>query len=241
MSAGIEQFDRKARREFEKLGHTEVRRGELLRHSLYTRFLHWSTAITFILALLTGFAVYSPTLFPFLTPLFGGGSMTRFFHPWFGVAFALFFLFQFLNWLAPMAWTKVDSRFTQQIKEYATNREKAAPQDTGFFNGGQKLYFWSIAISTLVFVVTGLLMWFDHVVARWVVAVSYVFHDIAALVMLAGFFIHIYQSTASQPGTFRSMIDGTVTRDWAWTHHPAWYRKLTGRNHTEKKSLQKED
>ena len=73
MSAGIEQFDRKARREFEKLGHTEVRRGELLRYSLYTRFLHWSTAITFILALLTGFAVYSPSLFPFLTPLFGGG------------------------------------------------------------------------------------------------------------------------------------------------------------------------
>jgi len=71
------------------------------------------------------------------------------------------------------------------------------------------------------------------VVGRWVVAVSYVIHDIAALVMLAGFIIHVYEGTAHQPGTFRSMIDGTVTESWAWTHHPAWYRALTGRDSRE--------
>jgi len=76
-------------------------------------------------------------------------------------------------------------------------------------------------------------MWFDNVVGRWVVAVSYVIHDIAALVMLAGFIIHVYEGTAHQPGTFRSMIDGTVTENWAWTHHPAWYRALTGRSSRE--------
>jgi len=26
---------------------------------------------------------------------------------------------------------------------------------------------------------------------------------------------------------FRSMIDGTVTEDWARTHHPAWFRTAT--------------
>ena len=30
-----------------------------------------------------------------------------------------------------------------------------------------------------------------------------------------------------------AVIDGTVTRAWAWTHHPAWYRELTGRNPRE--------
>jgi len=24
------------------------------------------------------------------------------------------------------------------------------------------------------------------------------------------------------------MISGTVTEAWAWTHHPAWYREVTG-------------
>jgi formate dehydrogenase subunit gamma len=233
MSTSIERFDDRARRRFSKLGQTVVRHGELLRYPLYTRFLHWAVAISFILALLTGFAIYSPRLFTFLTPLFGGGAMTRFLHPWFSLAFTFFFFFQFLNWFAPMAWTKADSRFMRHIKAYATNQEKLEPEDTGFFNGGQKLYFWAIALSALLFLVTGILMWFDDVVSRIVVAISYVIHDLAALVMLGGFIIHVYQGTVSEPGTFRSMINGTVTKAWAWTHHPAWYRKVTGRNPRE--------
>jgi cytochrome b subunit of formate dehydrogenase len=29
------------------------------------------------------------------------------------------------------------------------------------------------------------------------------------------------------------MMDGTVTENWAWTHHPAWYRAVTGRDPRE--------
>jgi len=88
-------------------------------------------------------------------------------------------------------------------------------------------------VSSVLFLITGVLMWFDNLTPRWVVAASYVIHDIAALVMLAGFIIHVYEGTAQQPGTFRSMIDGTVTEPWAWTHHPAWYRDVTGRDPRE--------
>jgi cytochrome b subunit of formate dehydrogenase len=76
-------------------------------------------------------------------------------------------------------------------------------------------------------------MWFDDVVNRWVIAVSYVVHDLAALAMLAGFIVHIYEGTAAQPGTFQAMTNGTVTKEWAWTHHPAWYRAVTGRDPRE--------
>jgi formate dehydrogenase subunit gamma len=233
MSGSVERFDEKARREVGGWGRTVVRRGELLRHPVYTRFLHWSVAIFFVLSLLTGFAVYSPWLYRWLTPLFGGGPMTRFLHPWFGLLFDVAFFFQFLNWFTPMTWTKADSRWLRRIKEYTTNKEKVEPEDVGFFNGGQKLYFWAIAVSAVLFLITGLLLWFDDIVPRWSVAVSYVVHDIAALIMLAGFIVHIYEGTAAQPGTFRSMIDGTVTRAWAWTHHPAWYREATGRDPRE--------
>jgi len=233
MSSSAEEFDRRARAEFARLGKTRVHRGELLRHPVYTRFLHWSVAISFILSLISGFAIYSPWLFHFLTPVFGGGARTRALHPWFGVVFQVFFLFQFINWFVPMAWTRVDSRFVRRMKEYATNQYHLEPEDTGFFNGGQKLYFWSIAVSSLFFLVTGLLMWFDDTIPRWVVAISYLLHDLAALVMLGGFIIHVYEGTAHQPGTFRSMINGTVTEKWAWTHHPAWYRAVTGRDPRE--------
>src|SRR5688572_28481386 len=233
MSAAIDSLDEKARRLFARFGRTAIYRGELLRHPVYTRFLHWSVALFFILSLLSGFAVYSPWLFYFLTPLFGGGAMTRALHPWFGAVFELFFLFQFLNWIVPMAWTRADSRFLRNVRQYLRNEDDIAPQDTGFFNGGQKIYFWSIAICGVLFLVTGLLLWFDDRVPRLVVAFSYLIHDVAALVMLGGLIIHIYESTAALPGTFRSMISGTVSEKWAWTHHPGWYRSVTGRNPRE--------
>jgi formate dehydrogenase subunit gamma len=226
MSSSVERFDRKAREEFGRYGRTVVHRGELLRHPVYTRVLHWSVAITFVLALLSGFAIYSPWLYRWLTPLFGGGAITRFLHPWFGLAFTVAFFFQFLNWFAPMRWNDADSRWMRRLRAYATNQEKSEPEETGFFNGGQKLYFWTIALSAILFLITGILLWFTNIVPRWVVAVSYVVHDLAALIMLAGFIIHIYEGTAAQPGTFRSMTDGTVTRDWARTHHPAWYAEV---------------
>ena len=60
MTTSVEQFDEKARREFGKLGRTVVHEGELLRHPVYTRFLHWTVAIFFFAALLSGLAIYSP-------------------------------------------------------------------------------------------------------------------------------------------------------------------------------------
>jgi len=227
MSSGLERFDTAARRMFDRMGNTTVRGGELLRHPLYTRFLHWMVALFFVVALVSGFAMYSPHLYHWLSPLFGGGPTIRWLHPWLGVGFTLFFLLQFLNWLGPMSWTKADSTFMRHIREYATNKEEFSQEDIGFFNGGQKFYFWTIALSVVIFLITGIPLWLDQAVSRLITEICYVFHDVAALVMLGGFMIHVYQSTASEPGTFRSMIDGTVTRAWAWMHHPAWYRRVT--------------
>ena len=233
MSSTAKNFDERARGQFARLGTTRIRRGELLRHPVYTRFLHWSVAIFFVLALLTGFAIYSPWLFHWIAPLFGGGPRTRALHPWFGLLFDFFFFFQFLNWVGPMAWEAADRRWLRRIRQYVTNERMIEEEDVGFFNAGQKLYFYAIVVSGLLFLITGLLMWFDEATPRWVVAASYVIHDLAALLMLGGFIIHIYEGTAHQPGTFHSMIDGTVSERWAWTHHPAWFRAVTGRDARE--------
>jgi Fe-S-cluster-containing dehydrogenase component len=49
----------------------------------------------FVLSLLTGFAIYSPWLYRWIAPLFGGGPRTRVLHPWFGLLFEVFFFFSF--------------------------------------------------------------------------------------------------------------------------------------------------
>jgi len=63
MSGAVERFDEDARRLAAAHGRTVVHSGELLRHPVYTRLVHWTSAAFFILALLSGFAIYTPWLF----------------------------------------------------------------------------------------------------------------------------------------------------------------------------------
>jgi len=234
MSSAVERFDDKARGAFDRIGQTEVYEGELLRHPVYTRFLHWMVALFFFLALFSGFGIYLPWLFRWFTPIFGGGALAREMHPWFGLGFVTFFGLQSLNWIKPMTWTAADSRWMRNARHIFWGKEKMDPPETGFFNGGQKLQFWEIVGGSVVYLVTGIILWIGAATfGRWAVAVSYVLHDISALIMLGGIFIHIYLSTIGEPGTFQGMIRGAVSEAWAWTFHPAWYKEVTGRDPVE--------
>jgi formate dehydrogenase subunit gamma len=231
MATAVERFDEKARRTFDRFGRTEAYIGELRRHPVYTRFLHWMVALFFFLALFSGFGIYLPWLFRWFTPIFGGGALSRALHPWFGVFFCFFFGLQTLNWLQPMRWTKADSNWVGNLKTQVMGTEKMDPPDTGFFNGGQKLQFWEIVVGSILLLITGILLWLGApTFGRSAVAVSYVLHDIFALIMLGGIFIHIYLSTFGEPGTFQAMTRGAVSEAWAWTFHPAWYKEVTGRD-----------
>ena len=128
-----------------------------------------------------------------------------------------------------MRWRPADSRWIRNIGGVVSGSEKLEPPDTGFFNAGQKVQFWEIVAGCAVYLVTGIILWFGaHTFGRLIVAVSYVLHDISALIMLGGIFIHIYLSTIGEPGTFQSMTRGAVSEAWAWTFHPAWYKEVTG-------------
>lgn len=210
-----------------------VASGRVLRHSAYTRVVHWSVAIFFVLSLVSGLAIYTPWLFAWLSPVLGGGARTRQLHPWFSLGFVACFALQFIHWLEPMRWQKSDRVWFRNIRGYVTNAEvtnadASGAGDVGFFNAGQKAFFWTVAVSAVVFTLTGLPMWFPAIAGRWAAPISYVLHDVTMWVMLAAFVVHVYMSTAQQPGTFGAMVRGTVSKRWAWTHHPSWYREVSG-------------
>ena len=50
----------------------------------------------------------------------------------------------------------------------------------------------------------------------------------AFILFFVAIVFHIYLGTIGEPGTFRSMTRGTVTRAWARLHHPRWFREVTG-------------
>src|SRR5438093_13471087 len=70
---------------------------KIIRFSVAERVVHWSVALAFLYAALTGLALWSPRLF-WLAAIFGGGTTVSAWHPWSGSRFSLFFVLMFRAW-----------------------------------------------------------------------------------------------------------------------------------------------
>jgi formate dehydrogenase subunit gamma len=80
----------------------------------------------------------------------------------------------------------------------------------------------------LLLLLSGIVMWFPYEFTQDLRQASWVLHDGAFIVFALMIIVHIYLGTAGEPGTFRAMTRGTVTRAWARVHHPRWYRDVAG-------------
>ncbi len=67
-------------------------RDTIVRYSTNLRTNHWVVAFAFVLAALSGLALFHPALF-WLGNVFGGGPWTRILHPYIGLFMMLAFLF----------------------------------------------------------------------------------------------------------------------------------------------------
>ena len=167
MTSAVERFDEAARRQWRRVRPDgRVRDDELLRHPVYTRVLHWAVAIFFMLALLTGLGdlLRRGCIRLADAALRRRARLTRLLHPWFSLGFVVFFALQFLNWLDPDDAGPPDDRAgSGTCKGYVTNTETLEPEYVGFFNGGQKLYFWAIVVEQRrVPASPGFPMWFPR-------------------------------------------------------------------------------
>ena len=197
---------------------------EIVRHRLSSRVIHWAVAVFFLGALFTGMPIWSP-VFGWMATLFGGLSVCRWLHAWTGVAFAASMAVMFVHWLREMKFDAEDRKFN--VLEYMrfSDREDL---EVGKYNAGQKFFFWMAAATTLVITLSGIVLWWPTYFNQTLRSISILLHDLSFI----GFFVaivgHIYLGTAAEPGTFRAMTSGTVTRPWAKLHHRRWYRDVTG-------------
>jgi formate dehydrogenase subunit gamma len=201
---------------------------EIVRHSRFSRIVHWTVAGTFILGLLTGMPIWTP-VFGWMAYLFGGLTVARLLHPWVGIAFFLAILVQFFEWWRQMIVEPWERDWVgPRVVRYMRYDASADDPRTGKYNGGQKLYFWAVSLGAVGLLLSGLLMWFPTSFPKWLMQSAFIIHDLTFIAFAASLVFHIYLSTAAEPGTFGSMIRGTVTRTWARVHHPRWYREVTG-------------
>ncbi len=198
---------------------------EIVRHRLSSRLIHWTVAVFFITALLTGMPIWSP-VFGWMAYLFGGLSVCRWLHAWLGLAFVGAFVLMFVAWLRDMKFDESDKHWN--VVEYLKFTDKDDP-NVGKYNAGQKFFFWAAGLGALALVLSGVVLWWPALFSQELRSASILLHDLAFIAFFVAIVGHIYLSTAAEPGTFGSMTRGTVTKSWAKTHHPRWFREVTGR------------
>ena len=77
-------------------------------------------------------------------------------------------------------------------------------------------------------VALGLVIWSPERFGQGLREMSYIVHGVAFILFFAMIIGHIYLGAAAEPGTFGSMIRGTITKNWARVHHPRWCREVVG-------------
>jgi formate dehydrogenase subunit gamma len=191
------------------------------------RAVHWTVAILFILAGLSGLAFFHPSLY-WLSELFGGGAWTRILHPFIGVAMALVFIYPIVHYWRSNRLDDSDRAWLARSRTLLANREEEMPA-AGRFNAAQKLVFWTSVVCVVTLLVTGLIFWrpwFAHLYPITLVRLATLVHSVAAFVMIVLILLHIYSAIWVR-GSIRGMMTGRVSEAWAKKHHPAWHRELT--------------
>ena len=205
-----------------------IRSRPIVRYTAGQRANHWLVALLFLLAGLSGLALFHPWLFG-LSGLFGGGTWTRILHPWFGVAMFVFFLFLVIRFARHNGMERRDWQWLRQANDVVANREERLPE-VGRYNAGQKLLFWVLIVLMLVLLLSGLVIWrawFSHLFDLTSLRLASVIHAAAGWLLVMSIIVHVYAGLWVK-GSMVAMRFGTVSRAWARKHHSLWYRQLTG-------------
>jgi len=201
--------------------------GRVLRYSFHERLVHWLAGFSYLYLLLTGLAFWSPWLF-WLATVLGGPTISRELHPWFGLIFVFATFLMYGMWGRQMHETETDKQFWGAVGHYIRNEDELVPP-ADRFNAGQKLLFWGFFWCGILLLLSGLVLWFPHLIPwslRYLRYAAVLVHASCALLTIGLFIIHVYMGTAMERGAFGSMTRGDVSTAWARSFHRLWYEHL---------------
>jgi formate dehydrogenase subunit gamma len=194
-----------------------VKAGYVKRFSRVERLLHWVNAAGFFFLLVTGLILYLPSL----SVLVSRRQTIQGLHFWGGVGWlATLAAVLLLGGHRLLATARELDRFDRD--DLLWLRGRRTPQ--GRFNAGQKINAVLTAGFTVLFGVSGLLLWFGEEDTRLRFASTVILHDGLMYVSLALLVGHLYLSLI-HPATrhaLRGMTLGDVRVEWAAQHHPKW-------------------
>ncbi|MEO8026089.1 MAG: formate dehydrogenase subunit gamma [Bryobacteraceae bacterium] len=202
--------------------------GEIVRYNYTERLCHWLAGLSYTYCLIGGLAFYSPNLY-WLSALLGGGPTARYWHPVVGVVFLAAVAWMHQMWSRDMKTTDADRQWLKAAPAYIQNRDELVPPQ-GRFNAGQKQFYWAMLFGSIFLFFSGIALWFPESIPadlRWIRPAAIVIHEIAALITIGAFIIHVYMGLFFVPGGLSGIVTGTVSKDWARAHHRLWFDKVT--------------
>ncbi len=198
----------------------------IVRYTAGQRTNHWIVALAFVLAALSGLALFHPALF-WLSALFGGGPWDRILHPFIGLLMVVAFAFYGAGMAAENRMEPRDWAWLGHFRDVISNREERLPE-VGRYNAGQKLVYYTAVVCLIGLLLSGIPLWrayFSQYFPIPVIRFAAVLHALCAFLLVTTIIVHIYAAIWIK-GSIRAMTRGTVTPGWAWKHHRAWFREV---------------
>src|SRR5262245_38949178 len=154
----------------------------IVRYTAGERINHWIVAGCFLLAGLSGLALFHPSLF-WLSALFGGGPWTKTLHPFLGLAMVIAFILLAAPFWRLNLFGRTDRQWLRQWRDVVGNHEERLPE-VGKYNAGQKAVFWVAVLCLALLLATGFVFWrpwFAPLFPIWLVRAATVVHAASAV------------------------------------------------------------
>lgn len=189
----------------------------------YERIAHWVMAVVFLFLAITGLILLMGR--PFLMPILGKEAFSLFAsaskegHNLFGPIFTVSLLMMFFSFARRNIYEKGDLTWLLRGggligKSHVTG---------GFFNMGEKTWYWMVILVGLVISVTGLILVSPNFgQGRIIMELSHVIHVGSAIILMAVSLGHMYLGSVGSEGALEGMKTGYVDISWAEDHHDRW-------------------
>jgi formate dehydrogenase subunit gamma len=206
------------------------------RYSKLAIVLHWTYAAAFITLLATGIALFIPdrTQIPSGSPL----SIT---HIVAGiVAIVVPLVYALANPASVrkglksiVTWGKEDLEWMKAAPLYYYLFDEQAMPPQGYLNTFQKMWLLLVIICGFILAVSGIILGFwGNTASTSLLSLTLFVHDIAFITVGTMFIVHVYLTVVHpmayplSSGSWSAITRGTVSSEYAQSHHSKWYDEV---------------
>lgn len=201
---------------------------QVKRWNAWERFVHWYTAILFVLLAITGLSILfgRAVLIPLLGPegFAAWADLAIGLHNVSGPAFAIGVAVMIIMWIPNNLPRKGDGEWLSKAGGMFSH-DSHPP--AGKANAGEKIWFWIICTFGVAAIVTGFILDFPNFgQTRDTMQLANIIHGVSSLVWVGVWFGHAYIGTIGTEGALEGMTTGYVDANWAKQHHDLWYEEV---------------